>query len=280
MKKLEFTYDSLGAAIDAAAADGPANWKARSSRTEGQHRWYGTDSFESAVRLARHGWPQGRDRLARASGLAIAAAGHGKAPAYSLDVAGAYPIPALAAAGAPDCMFAPAPVENRVRPIARLVISGSVSSFMKRDWLDNYGAALVAFIDGLESEDIRTELTLAFVQSAGRYRGLHKIRIKESHDPLELDRLAFTLANTAFYRRVFFSLMERTLPACYESGYGTPGTPDPETEIEPGQILIPSAQSFRDGLETPESACRIVSPKIRELLAGHGTFPPLKFMET
>jgi hypothetical protein len=279
MERLAFSYDSLGAAIAAAESDKKPQWAKRASRRGGNADWYGTDSFESAVALARHGWPEGRARLKRAAGLAVMASRQGQAPAYQLDVAGAYPVPALAAAGAPDCMFAPAPINERARPIARLLISGAVSSFMRREHLDNYGAAIAAFVDGLESENIRAELTLAFIQSQGRYRACHKIRIKESGDPLEMDRLAFVLANTAFYRRLFFSIMETTLPACYGSGYGTPGAPD-DTETEPGQILIPSAQSFRDGLDTPEAAWRTVSPKIRELLAGQGDFPPIKFMET
>ena len=98
-------FDSLDALVTAASA--PSSWATRDSR-EGEFSFTGTRSFDQACEFARHGWQDGLSRMQCALDAVKASnTASGPAPGFLLDVAGAYPIAALAAAGDAFCMMAP-----------------------------------------------------------------------------------------------------------------------------------------------------------------------------
>lgn len=274
------TFDSLGEAVQAAESTAKPLWESRSSRSSEDEKWSGSRSFEEACSLARHGWPEGRSKMVRAVSTAARFAGFSTTPAYSLDVAGAYPHCAIAAAGDAFCMVAPSPVSERSKPIVRLVLSGAVSAMVNPEEIFNYGAALLAFVDGLEASDIRTELSLLYTATTRDDSELMRfsIRIKGAEEALDLDRMSFAIASPAMWRRVTFSLMELHLSEKWASGYGVPRDASP-SDYDSDCILLPSAQSFRGGsLRSPEQAFAAVAPSVEALLRDRfASFPPLSF---
>jgi hypothetical protein len=278
--KIDFhkSFDSWGDFVRGAQDTRPAQWDRRESRAVVGGNWAGTKDFAEACTLAAQGWPMGRAKMMKAVQVAALATGTGQTPSHYMDVAGAYPIAALAAAGDPAAMVNLAAVEERARPIVRLVMAGSVSAMISEDSIFNYGAALLAFIDGLEQADIRAELNLCFAFQRNAHKSSYLIRLKEAGEVLDLDRLAFALSNAATLRRLMFAHMEMDLPNDYGGTYGTPRDPVEGRDFESGSILLPTVQSFRTSkLATPLIAFHAMAPTILDLLAGRGDFPPIRF---
>lgn len=273
-------FDTLGQAVQAAESTAKPLWESRSSRSTDDEKWSGSRSFEEACSLARHGWPEGRSKMVQAVSTAARFAGFSTAPAYSLDVAGAFPHCAIAATGDAFCMVSPSPVSERSKPIVRLVLSGAVSAMVNPEEIFNYGAALLAFIDGLEASDIRTELTLLYTAQSRDESELMRfsVKLKGAEEALDLDRMAFAIASPAMWRRVTFSLMELHLSEKWANGYGVPRDPK-SSDFDSDCILLPSAQSFRGGsLRSPEQAFSAVAPTVEALLRDRfASFPPLSF---
>jgi hypothetical protein len=251
-----------------------------SSRGTDEPDWSGTKTFEDAVKLAVEGWPKGRENLMDA--MAQAASMPSMTPSFTMDVAGAYPIAAIAAAGDPCSMVDLSPVEDRVRPIVRLVVCRNGSaSYSAKDFL-NYGAAVLSYIEGLEAAGFRVEIEMAFVgqysdgSCSKHYMG---VIVKRAEDHLELDKLAFCLTHVAMFRRLGFAVKEST-PGVWEQlggSYGYGRNPEPGIDTEPGQIIIPSIQVANPGskeLKTPQAALEKFGPMIEKQLSEAGLAPP------
>ena len=258
----------------------PAQWQDRSSRTKGGD-WNGSKDWPEALDLAAHGWPEGRAKMSQALAMAQAASTFESYPAMSLDVAGGYLLPHLAAAGDPFCMVTPAPISERSRPVLRLCVAAAVSAMVNPHEIINYGAALLTIIDALESANFRVELSLVYaLRSHADSKASFTVTVKQAQDILELDRLAFVLASPAMWRRIGFAFIE-TLPQEFESGYGVPRDPDAGKDYDDACLLLPSCQSFKargDSFATPEKALKAVLPTLQALLLDrHADFPPILF---
>ena len=278
MSKITFRkhFDTIDALLNEALL--PTPWKggeeSRHSRKDSDLEWYGNATFGNAVNMARTGWSDGLKSLQKNIESLAVNQSLAKSPAFYYDIAGAYPVPALAAAGIPENMVSFAPVSERARPIVRLVVALSVSCFFNARDFQNYGAGLVSIIDALESNDCRVELTIATSGQREKETSLFSVTVKEAQDSLDLDRIAFCLSHIAFYRRIFFGIYERILPEAWSDGYGRPRNIT-KADIDSGVVIIPSAQTIGgDNLKTPESAFKALLPAVSALLADHDAAIP------
>lgn len=271
-------YSSLGELL--AAASRPALSTAKSSKRveKGNDEFSGTKTFEAAMDLALKGWPEGRENIL--SALATAQTALTFTPALTMDVAGAYPIAALAAAGDPCSMVDLAPVEERVRPIVRLVVQRGASAAYEVSEFTNYGAAILSYIEGLEAAGFRCEITVAFcsdLTSDGDQ--VTTVLVKRAEETMEFDRMAYVMTHPAFFRRIFFSVMESTeglSNVLDRNGYGYSRNPKPE-EFEHDQILVPGVNLVNPGSEHLESVSKClahIGPLIEEQLKQAGVEPP------
>ena len=277
-------FDTLEAALLESAMDSCPSWPEheRESHKKNKGDFAGTPDFETAISLAKHGWPDGLARMNRNVQAVAALPSMSAAPSYSMDVAGAFPLPALAAAGDPACMFDFAPVSDRVRPIVRLMVNATVSAMYDTDEIFNYGSGLVGIIDALESGGYRVELTTATSAARDKEKCLFTVRVKEAQDSVDLDRLAFCLAHPAFFRRIMFGVMERNLSeSVWGATYGRPELPDREKDLESDIILLTGVQTFAHKgpeLKTPEAAFKAMLPLVNSLLMDRfGDIAPLQF---
>jgi len=281
-------FESLGAALhDINTRPARADWDQSalmSQRIEGDNRplWSGTKDFAGAVHLAQNGWIEGRDNMLSAlTGTIQQIGGLHKAPAIYLDVAGAYPIAALAAAGETFNMVNLSPVSDRARPVVRLAFSGFVSSAYKPEYIRNYGAALLAYVEALEVNDYQCELTYVMhaKDRAGAQRGTFSVVFKAAGEVLDIDRCAFMLTCPAMFRRIDFAIMERYFPPSFQASYGTPSTLVRGKHFDEDQILLPSIQTINPDdkvLKSPKLIMDKIAPVIDALLADRfADFPPL-----
>jgi hypothetical protein len=269
-------YDTLEAFL-ADAERKPLN-ALQSSRTDREPEWSGTRTFEEALTLAREGWPEGRDKLMNA--VAAAQSSPTMSPSFTMDVAGAYPIAAIAAAGDPCSMVDLTPVEDRVRPIIRLVVMRNGSAAYGISDFTNYGAAVLSYIEGLEGAGFRIEIEMGF---CGKYddgtRHYIGVIIKRAEEPIELDKLAFCLTHGAMFRRICFAVKESTDGVWQKLGgtYGYGCNPEPGVDTEHGQIILPGVQSEKPGhkcFKSPQNALEHFGPLIEAQLRSAGLQPP------
>lgn len=281
---MQHVYTSLGEFLDAAKR--PSLVDNPSSHNTDDPSWHGTKNFDEALDLAINGWSKGRDSLM--SAMSEAQASPRMTPSMLMDVAGAYPVAALAAAGDPCSMVDLAPIEDRVRPIVRLVVQcGGSSAYEPREFL-NYGAAVLSYIEGLEAAGFRVEITVSYAAEFSARSGpyapgnfVHYLAFlaKRAEEPLEIDRMAFILTHASMFRRIAFAVKEST-PGVAEhlrySAYGFSKSPTPE-QVDRDQIIIPGVNMVKPGakeLKTPKAALAHIGPMIEKQLRNAGMAPP------
>lgn len=276
-KTIRSNYGSLGEFIEASKR--PALSSALSSKREGSgDSFSGTRNFDEAINLALHGWPQGRKKIMTA--LSTAQTALSFTPSYTMEVAGAYPIAAIAAAGDPCSMVDLSPIESRVRPIVRLVVQRGASSAYAVDEFTNYGAAVLSYIEGLESAGFRCEITAVFCSDFGSDGDqITTVVVKRAEETMEFDRMAFVMTHPAFFRRLGFAVMESTdVLSSWLSrhAYGYSRNPKSE-EFDHDQILVPGVNMIKPGsahLKTVAACLAHIGPMIEGQLRQAGIDPP------
>ena len=202
----------------------------------GGHR--GTETFEEAVDLAiNSGWPEGLERLTRVS-FEAARQWVAPVPCEVYDVAGAYPLPPLAAAGDPAAMVDVGSTLVATNPIVRLLVPLSCSSSVSMTEIVNNGAAILSVVDALETSGRSVEVSCQSGGVTSTDRVDFVAVFKTAGQALDLERAAFALMNPAVHRRFSFSLMEQCpVEASFSGAYGMPTTPT--DEMVDGMIVMP-----------------------------------------
>lgn len=273
-------YDSLSEYVSAAL--GPVTpGGGADDRTNGQpDSWSGNVTLAQAAELARSGWPEGLEKMVAA--MATASPRAALAPSYVLDVAGAYPLAAAAAAGAPDCMVCPLPVENRVKPVVKLAVNTWASAMYGPEQYTVYGAALASYIDALESAGFRCELVhmVHCQMGSGSAPRRYTVRttIKRAESPLEIDRLAFALFHPAMLRMIGFQHMAAS-PVRREIGSacGYPAQAEYGVHYDTDTLYLPGINSFRPRsaeLDSVAACAAALAPIVEQQLAERGIEPP------
>ncbi len=249
MKDYIETYETWTDAVNASEASPDAAHRGVLSRsgysrsTSGMGSgWYGTDSWEEAIKLARYGWPDVADKIAKISNAVFEMTGslivkddiQYDVTGSAIDI-GAY------LTGQPECFTEW--VESDVYAagkgkIVKMVVNISASGSVTADVLFMRGAALVALADSLERAGRRVEIWTADRASAAEVR----IQIKRPEEPVQIDQIAFAMAHPAALRRIGFALQER-FPTDIQEHVGT-GYGRPETSEMTGDVSIPSAMGW------------------------------------
>lgn len=225
---------------------------------------YGTATWAEAVKFARFGWPEGRERLNDA--IAVVMPKREVCRSYGRDVAGEYPIVSLAIAGDPMCMALPKRTLQAGHPVVRIDYGCNVSGGISAKAVLNRGAALLSIIDRLEARGFSTELRIV-MQNEPAYGGQGPNFVvtcvyKRAGDALDIDRAAFALTNPSVQRRFKFALQEQVAEAQkhYADTYGG----SIYGSIDPDAIYVPGAG---DDDEKPELARKRMEQLFEEYLS-------------
>lgn len=280
MQRYVYTYDSLGEFLTVADQPEPKDC-VNSCGWEKTTDWHGA-SREDAFAMARTGWADGRKNMVEA--MAQARPSITLAPAFTLDVGGAYPDPSAAAAGVPDCMVNFVPEQNKHKPIVRMAVNVWASSAYKPREFTAYGAAVLSYIDAIETAGARVELTMLChckANSGPTATYTASAVIKRAEDPLDIDKAAFCLTHVAMLRRIFFGHMQLVEGAAGRMNYcGSPANPD-EKDVEKGQIVIPGINTISPGsphLRSADKCAKFISSTMEKVMTGAGVdLPELAF---
>ena len=175
--------------------------------------WAGTDTYEEAVALMQHGWPEGAARVGRVRS-SLERAVESLVQARSQDIQFGYEgewvdIGRLAEGDPECCGYWSDDGEDNQKKVIKIVANICVSGSISTDAMFARGAACVAAVDLLESLGHRVELWVGV--GCNRYdeeRLDSQVLVKDAGQPVDTDRLAYVLCHPAFFRRVYFAHME------------------------------------------------------------------------
>lgn len=278
-----YTFESLGEFLTAVDVPKPHNVASDTAWSHYYTDWCG-GTREEAFDKARNGWAEGRANMVEA--MAKARPAVSLPPAFTMDVAGAYPDPAAAAAGAPDCMVSFDPVEARHKPIVRIAVNVWASSAYEPHEFTNYGAAVLSYVDAIEGAGFRIELTMLChcKMDSGRNNGhtySGRVILKRAEEPVDIDRLTYCLTHPSMLRRLWFTHMQVAPEAAgFMPGCGYPRNPNPG-DLDPGQLVTPGINAIKPGhaaLKSPKAAAVYVSGMMADVLSEAGVdMPKLAF---
>jgi hypothetical protein len=232
-------------------------------RYGGGARWDLNAGYAGALRMASEGWEDGVKNL---HALATTVPNL-TVTTRTFSVAGDFPDVARAVVGNPFNMIRRGK-EHRPKGAMTLVIGIGGTADVDAKEMANYGAAMVALVDRLESRGVRVEL-LAHWGNRCSARSFSKWgmtwHVKHAEDALDLSAVAFSLAHPAMMRRLGFAAMERSDQ--YIPGYG--GTldyvdKDLLVDVPEGALLIPGVQGGRGSCRTMEGALAFAKAAINK----------------
>jgi hypothetical protein len=202
--------------------DTPPVWSDKSSRHEGRGmRWDLDAGYDGALRLASEGWPEGVQQL-----HALAATvPNNTLVTHEYGIAGERPDVPRYLAGDPLHMVHRGRTKVP-KPTMTIALNIRVSAAVGAQEAANFGAAMCALVDRLESRRVRVELLGLMATnstSRGSKRWAMSWSIKRAEDPLDLSAVAFSYAHPAMFRRLGFAIMERSPRDMRCPGYGVDG---------------------------------------------------------
>lgn len=239
-----------------------ATWTLRDSFTNAARpSWDLGVGLAGAEQLMTKGWQEGVRKIS--THLATLPPTPNRHADEKYDVGGYYPDVARFLGGAPDHMVTKGKRMGNP-PVMQLVVNGSASSAITAQEMANYGSAMVALIDQLESQGHRVELDVVF-KTVTQGTLIVGWKVKQAGEHVDLADVAFSLAHPAALRRIAFALYERASKAFERSGYGmATGCTRADLEVlELGDaILVNGIQNANGACTTLESAIKFAKAQV------------------
>jgi hypothetical protein len=256
---------------------GEPKWESRSSARTSKNSWSGTRTFQDSIDLARNGWQEGRDLMQSGLDMAKDVNRESFAPSQWYDVAGEYCDVPRYCGGDPECMVNRGEAMTSKTPVLRLLVAVGGNCGTSKAQFNNYGGAILSWLDSLEESGFRVELSFA-LQTNGRNDKEARsrfgaiVKIKEAGDPLEIDRIAFAFCHPSLFRRLWFRIMEchKEFESSHCGSYGyQQATLESDRE---GYVYIDGisndAETMRARLHNVESAVEAIGEIIKEAIEG------------
>lgn len=192
------------------------------------HQVNGGITWETAVDLAKNGWPEGCEHMTQIMAESTPTTGRPR-PGIEMDTVGVRFSPAHYYAGDADNMMNFVPRPSRRSPVVTLHYMCSMAKTITADTRIRRGAALMSLIDAIEDTGTSVNLSMNY-KVIGEESALStlEITLKTAGQPLDTDRLIFALAHPAFYRRLLWRWREQNRFHNHFSGcYGSPDSSIP-----------------------------------------------------
>ena len=232
------------------------------------HKWTLGDGWEESIRLAKEGWPLGSDKLKELNELTeIPSGARDFAPVSTLSLSGDEVDVGLHLTGEPECMLDWQIEETpSFGKVVKLVVSLVGNCGISSDALRRRGMFACLLVDMLEACGLRCEVW-AVVKCCSddddRIRFLTEVCVKQSDEPVELDRLAFMLGHPSVFRRFGFRMMEQQPKGSWgfdqtKYGYGcSVAYPEHLRSEEDGVLYIGGEHSHQTDEQVIEDAKRL-----------------------
>lgn len=243
----------------------PYFWSAAAHDTDPN---YGTRNRHEALRLARDGWPEGAERVAKLRDKINAQNPTGPR-LVRYDVAGAYPIVARAIAGNPMSMKRYDTARLRRKPVITIVSHMSTSwntpaaNFIRR------AGVVAAIIDVVESAGYACHVLASGGAEKNNKSWRMGFTLKESFQPVDIDRVAFGVGHPSMYRRIGFCLAySEMLMEPLGTGLGRSNESAKYPDLAEQQVYV--LPFFADDFSSDERAETIGLNRLLQHLAAQG----------
>jgi hypothetical protein len=276
-------YQSLSQMIDDVTfGESPLVDNLRSSRKKGSPEWYGTDSFETAQHLATFGWEEGFRKIKQIVpivkekfDLLIPKQDYGEETAH--DVSGGAVDIGQFLGGNPACMTTFRPNFEEIKQgdiLQRIYINGGYHAGIEAQTVFNRAACLIAMVDSLEVFGFRMEINVIDVSYANNAICYIMTTIKGFDEHTDMDKLAFSVGNASFLRRMIFSAFELAPQKIIEQfgfsesgGYGKPYNYYPAKDpVKDVYIDLPTDNMDLD--KAMEETVKLVNGRFKGLITG------------
>lgn len=210
-------------------------WKSNNVWSEMSEEFTGVSSIHEAIDMAYHGWKEGGEACEKARGY-IRALNPLSPRLVKYAIAGAVPNVPRAIAGNPMNMrVAEDKNIQRKRKNITLVYNMCEPWYVGKDAITNKAAVTAALIDEIEGKGFSVEVIAVAATGSHRVRAMTSVCVKESHQPVDINRLAFALGHSAMFRGLLFGTWECDHD-CEGLGYGlgrvSTTVPIPESNAE------------------------------------------------
>jgi hypothetical protein len=225
-----------------------------------KNQWSGNVSWNEAKVLAMNGWIEGLEEIKKyAANYTEFIAEKVIRPMPYYQVTGDYVDVGVFLANDPECFVARG-IKEIISPgkVYKVVCSISFSAAIKPETIIQRGAMICALIDAIELSGNRVEIVCNSATSADQNsrrnhvqsRGWFEVDVvvKEVAQPLDMGRIAFSLAHPAMFRRIIFSVMEREGWSDYAYRYGYPSEATDQGDIYIQEIfsgVVPDHQAIQ-----------------------------------
>lgn len=179
--------------------------------------WVGVQSYEQALRLLEEGYQPVVEEMKTM--IKTNLQGEAKRISFHNDVVGYAPIVPLAIMGVPNSML-----NSYMKPIKSKVVDvyydGTFRGMTSSDDIIATGAKVISVILKLEQQGYRFNLYQVQGYSDETGTNLMKVKLKDAAQPIDLKRISFPMAHTAFLRVIGLDWYSKTPRGRYISGYG------------------------------------------------------------
>ena len=179
--------------------------------------WLGVESYEQALRLLEEGYQPVVEEMKTM--IKTNLQGEGKRISFHNDVVGYAPIVPLAIMGVPNSML-----NSYMKPIKSKVVDvyydGAFRGSTSSSDIIATGAKVISVIIKLEQQGYRFNLYQVQGYSDETGTNLMKVKLKDAAQPIDIKRISFPMAHTAFFRVIGLDWYSKTPRGRYISGYG------------------------------------------------------------
>lgn len=214
-KQIIASWSSIEVFAKQFKGDNGSSWWSRSNvRNRWSREFNGCDSFDDALDMAIHGWAEGGALIEKTRGY-VQALNPLSPKMVKYGIAGTTPNVPRAIAGNLLNMRQPKPSPQRKKKTVTLVYNMCENGGTDAEMITNKAAVTAALIDEIEAKGFAVEV-IAAVATVGynwndesSINAFEFVRVKESHHPVDINRLAFSLGHAAMFRGLFFADMQR-----------------------------------------------------------------------
>jgi len=194
-------------------------WYNGSVYRDGDADFSGVSTVAEAVDLCFNGWAEGGALIEKTRGY-VRALNPLSPKMVKYGVAGTTPNVPRAIAGNILNMRLPDRVVSKKKKTITLVYNMCESGGQSKDAISNKAAVTAALIDEIEAKGFSCEvIACAMTSNYNSFKALTSVCVKESHQPVDVNRLAFSLGHSAMFRVMFFADWQKD-DFCEPLGYG------------------------------------------------------------
>ncbi len=178
----------------------------------------GVSTIAEALDMCRNGWKDGGETIERTRSY-IHALNPTLPKPIRYAIAGSTPNVPRAVAGNILNMRAPEEGKSSKRKIITILYNVCQSCMVPKEVITNKAAVTAALIDVIEEQGFSCEVIVVSMTKAGQLHDYLSIMVKESHHPVDTNRLAFCLGHSAMFRVLCFADWQSD-PYCSPLGPG------------------------------------------------------------